>query len=56
MSFPEPADDETVHVIPLGDLREHIPFPYCWCRPVRDFQCEQVFVHNSADGRERTKH
>jgi hypothetical protein len=43
---------ERIHVVPLGDLREHIESTDCWCRPQQDAECGDVFVHKSADGRE----
>lgn len=48
-------DEETsnVHVMPLGDLREHVSSCDCWCHPQPDIEDETVIVHNSMDGRER---
>lgn len=47
-------DDETdaVHVMPVGDGREHMSSSACWCAPVPDAEDPLVIVHNSADGRE----
>ena len=49
------ANEEVMekHVLPIGDLREHVESSECWCDPV----VEQgpmfvMFTHNSADGRE----
>lgn len=52
MSEPE------VHVLPIGDLREHSDSRACWCRPrlelVGDDEDDSsvVVVHFAADGRE----
>jgi hypothetical protein len=35
--------------MPLGDLREHDPYPTCWCKPTED---EGVWIHHSMDRRE----
>ncbi len=37
------------HVMPLGDLREHIVDDLCWCGPTDD---DGVMVHHSLDLRE----
>lgn len=42
-----------VHVVPLGDLREHEPSVRCWCRPAEEFDEPDVWVHRALDGRER---
>jgi hypothetical protein len=39
-----------VDVIPVNDLRDHVYGGECWCKPVDD---EGMWVHNSADGREK---
>jgi len=44
-------DNGERHVIPQDDLRLHDGSPGCWCCPRDDG--EDVWVHNSADGRER---
>lgn len=41
-----------MHVIPLNDLREHIPEPDCWCRPMPDEEEPLVFLHHAMDRRE----
>lgn len=46
---------EIFHVVPLGDLRDHDSDPECWCRPIQDDECLEVWVHNSMDRREHTK-
>lgn len=43
-----------IHVMPVGDLREHDSNPQCWCRPVQDPEVEEVWLHNSMDRREHT--
>ena len=37
------------HVVPLGDTREHVVKPECWCRPTEQ---GGVWIHRSADRRE----
>ena len=38
-----------VHVVPVGDLREHFLTVACWCQPTED---RGVVVHHSLDRRE----
>lgn len=45
-------NNNCVHVVPVGDLREHVPSAGCWCRPTRDDESPEVLVHHSMDGRE----
>ena len=57
----EQCDREDVHVLPIGDLREHAQSADCWCRPKRDDEEPRVVIHNSMDRREeyergRAKH
>lgn len=40
---------ELIHVVPLGDLREHVSSLDCWCKPRDD---DGVVIHNSMDQRE----
>lgn len=40
-----------VHVVPVNDLRVHTSSANCWCMPVETE--DDVFVHNSLDGREK---
>lgn len=52
---------DDVHVLPIGDLREHSQSYACWCRPTRDEDEPRVIIHNSMDRREeyergRAKH
>lgn len=48
----QPHHPEILHIIPLNDTRDHMPFPECWCAPEEDAEHQGVFVHHSADGRE----
>jgi hypothetical protein len=48
------ADGETVHVVPLNDLRDHDSAATCWCHPTQDEEEPLVWVHHSMDGRENT--
>lgn len=43
-----------LHVLPLGDLREHDEMRECWCRPdvTQEPDCDAVVVHHALDGRE----
>jgi len=41
-----------VHVVPIGDLREHVDQTDCWCRPTPDDEEPSVLVHHALDGRE----
>lgn len=44
----------TVHVVPLGDLREHLIGEPCWCHPERgDYgDLDDAVVHKALDNRE----
>lgn len=44
---------EQIHVIPLGDFREHEVNDSCWCRPTSDEDEPGLFVHHAMDGREQ---
>lgn len=44
---------ELIHIIPLGDLREHELTTHCWCEPTRDDEEPIILMHHAADGRER---
>ena len=48
----QPVGDSLVHVMPLGDLRDHSAEIGCWCHPTPDEDSEAVIVHHSADQRE----
>lgn len=41
-----------LHVMPVGDLREHRDSIDCWCRPTRDDEEPRVVIHNAMDQRE----
>lgn len=43
---------DRVHVMPLGDLREHEESEQCWCKPQPDVDEPAVLIHNALDGRE----
>lgn len=47
--------DDTWHVVPLNDWREHDPNADCWCRPTLlddEETAGDVYIHHSLDGRE----
>jgi hypothetical protein len=44
--------DNSVHVIPNNDLREHVSSADCWCRPSQDEDEPLLWVHHSMDQRE----
>lgn len=46
------SDENLVHVIPIGDIREHESTVFCWCNPSLDDEDENVIIHNSMDRRE----
>jgi hypothetical protein len=41
------------HIIPMGDLRDHVPEVTCWCNPEQDEERTDVYLHHSLDGREK---
>lgn len=45
-----------IHVIPIGDLRDHSENEACWCKPeIKDEDVGgSIIVHNSMDRREHT--
>jgi hypothetical protein len=45
-------DGDRIHVVPIGDLREHECEPTCWCGPTPDDEEPRLFLHHSMDGRE----
>ena len=45
-------DPNSLHVVPLGDFREHDSLPTCWCKPQENEP--GLWVHNSMDRREHT--
>ena len=44
------------HVVPVDDIRDHITDVTCWCQPSEDRDHRHLWVHQSADGRERREH
>lgn len=44
---------DNIHVIPVGDLREHESRADCWCKPKQDEIEESVYIHYAMDGREQ---
>lgn len=40
------------HVSPVGDLRDHVLTPQCWCKPTPDEEQPNVLVHHALDQRE----
>jgi hypothetical protein len=40
-----------MHVVPVGDLREHTTDEKCWCNPSVDDD-DLLVIHNSMDERE----
>ena len=39
--------------IPLGDLLEHAPSQYCFCRPTREPMGDhELWIHHAVDARE----
>lgn len=44
---------ELLHVVPLGDLRDHDAESCCWCRPTEDDEQPGVWHHHALDGREK---
>lgn len=46
------VSDNTVHVLPVDDLKPHKASKDCWCGPWEEPINPGVFVHNSLDRRE----
>jgi len=45
--------DETIHVMPTNDLKEHLCSSACQCAPrVEQVENGALVIHNSWDGRE----
>lgn len=44
----------TLHIVPMGDIREHELDEDCWCEPDvgEDEDGDAMVIHLSADGRE----
>jgi hypothetical protein len=45
--------ERLIHVVPLNDLREHVPQTDCWCNPTPDMEEPSVILHHSLDQREK---
>jgi hypothetical protein len=44
---------DTIHVLPVDDLKEHIETDDCECHPkIKYVEGGKIVVHNSYDGRE----
>lgn len=42
-----------IHVMPIGDLREHESNIRCFCKPTEDEDTPGVWLHHALDGREQ---
>lgn len=49
---PMSDDIERVHVMPIGDYREHESSRKCWCSPTPDDEDPRIWIHHSMDRRE----
>jgi hypothetical protein len=43
---------DSIHVLPVDDLRLHAETLHCWCGPRQDDDEPRVIIHNSVDRRE----
>lgn len=48
----EMGKEKELHVIPVNDLWEHKCSVGCFCEPVQDKECPELYVHRSLDRRE----
>jgi hypothetical protein len=48
----EQSSKDSLHVVPIDDLREHVISSTCWCRPKQDDETPRLWTHNSMDRRE----
>jgi hypothetical protein len=49
--------DDDLHVVPIGDLKEHECSADCWCAPAVEVEGDvMIYIHQSLDGREREAH
>lgn len=49
--------EESIHVVPLDDLKDHDHTGECWCNPEPEYDNPvMVYIHNSLDGRELEFH
>lgn len=45
---------EEMHIVPTGDLKEHVGTSSCWCNPYLDAEADfPLFIHNALDGRDK---
>jgi hypothetical protein len=55
------SDDDSAHVMPCGDVIDHLTGPDCLCGPSselvkrKDGSDGWLYVHHSLDGRENTE-
>lgn len=41
-----------IHIIPIGDIEEHLEETACWCCPtVEEYEGNIICTHNAFDGR-----
>ena len=45
--------EDEAHVMPLRDLRSHLPALSCWCCPTEDEDVPGAWLHHAMDQRER---
>ena len=43
---------DAIHVVPIGDLREHDSNVRCWCKPSQDDEEPRLWIHHAMDRRE----
>lgn len=48
----EESGAQHVQIVPTDDLKEHELCSECWCKPEPDEELDNLWVHNSLDGRE----
>lgn len=44
--------EDSWHITPIGDLRDHEQSPRCWCKPTEDDEVPNLWIHHSMDRRE----
>lgn len=44
---------EYLHIVPMGDLRDHEDSCACWCRPTEEEDHPGIWMHHALDGREK---
>lgn len=45
---------DKIHIMPIGDLRDHEETSDCWCQPMTDDEYPEILIHNAMDRREHT--